>query len=197
MRPHAISAAVAALALAATLAACAQQSPEERVTALRAEYEASLNSFQVIEEPLAPARWPAPVEEAAAAPPGTEPTAGDEEIAPPIGEAAAEPEPAAADPEVRQDVLLDIVIRNRSSDDRLPGLTLDVEQVDAQREAKTSYRIWVDTSNIAPGSQGAVSHRLEDVDYVEGDGFNVEVRQTILPEQREEYRELSEAGEQP
>jgi hypothetical protein len=44
MRPHAIPTAVAALALAATLAACAQQSPEERVTALRAEYEASLNS---------------------------------------------------------------------------------------------------------------------------------------------------------
>lgn len=197
MRPHAIPAAVAALALAATLAACAEQTPEERVTALRAEYEAELNSFQVIEEPLAPAPATAPVEEAAAAPPGTEPTAGDEEIAPPTGAAAAEPEPAAADPEVRQDVLLDIVIRNRSSDDRLPGLTLDVEQVDAQREAKTSYRIWVDTSNIAPGSQGAVSHRLDDVDYVEGDGFNVEVRQTILPEQRDEYRELSEAGEQP
>lgn len=197
MRPHAIPAAVATLALAATLAACAEQSPEERVTALRAEYEAELNSFQVIEEPLAPAPATAPVEEAAAAPPGTEPTAGDEGIAPPIGEAAAEPEPPAADPEVRQDVLLDIVVHNRSSDDRLPGLTLDVEQVDVQLEPKTSYRIWVDTSNIAPGAEGAVSHRLEDIDYVEGDGFNVQVRQTILPEQREEYRELSEAGEQP
>lgn len=197
MRPHAIPAAVAALALAATLAACAEQSPEERVTALRAEYEASLNSFQVVEEPLAPAPATAAVEEAAAAPPGTEPTAGDEEIAPPIGDAAAEPEPAAAAPEVRQDVLLDIVIRNRSDDDRLPGLTLDVEQADAQKEVKTSYRIYVDTSQIAPGAEGAVSHRLEDVSYVEGDGFNVEVRQTILPEQRDEYRELSEAGEQP
>lgn len=196
MRTRDIPAAAAALALAATLAACAEQSPEERVTALRAEYEAELNSFQVIEEPIAPAPATAPVEEAAAAPPGTEPTAGDEEIAPPIGAATAEPEPAAADPEVRQDVLLDIVVHNRS-DDRLPGLTLDVEQADAQRVAKTSYRIYVDTSNIAPGSRGAVSHRLEDVDYVEGDGFNVQVRQTILPEQREEYRELSEAGEQP
>lgn len=180
--------AAAAVIAAATLAACAAQSPEERVAALRAEYEASLNSFQVREQPVEPPPVRAPVEEAAAGPPGAEPIAGEGE--------PVEPEPAPAAPEVRQDVLLDIVIHNRS-DERLPGLTLDVEQVDAQGEPKTSYRIWVDTSNIGPGSQGAISHRLEDVDYAPEDGFQVEVRQAIPPEQRGEYRELSEAGEQP
>jgi hypothetical protein len=204
MTPRTVPFAVAALAAAAILAGCAAQSPEDRVTALRAEYEASLNSFQVIERPVAPPPATAPVEEAAAGPPGAEPVAGEDEPTPPVGDAApageeeaAPSEPAPAAQDVRQDVLLDIVIRNRSSDDRLPGLTLDVEQVDPQGEPKTSYRIWVDTSNIAPGAEGAVSHRLEDVGYVEGDGFNVEVRQAIPPEQRGEYRELSEAGEQP
>lgn len=188
--------AAAALALAATLAACAPQSPEDRVTALRAEYEATLNSFQVVEQPVAPAPATAPVEEGAADPPGAEPVVAEDEAALPTDPDAAEPEPAAAGPDVRQDVILDIVVFNRSVE-RLPGLTLDVEQVDAEREAKTSYRIYVDTSNIGPGSRGAITHRLEDVDYAPDDAFHVEVRQAILPEQREEYRELSEAGEQP
>lgn len=187
--------AAAALLLVAALAACAPQSPEDRVTALRGEYEAKLNSFQVVERPVAPMPATAPVEEAAAGPPGAEPVIG-EDILPSADPDAAEPEPAAAGPEVRQDVILDIVVFNRS-DERLPGLTLDVEQADARGEAKTSYRIYVDTSNIAPRSQGAVSHRLEDVDFAPGDGFHLEVRQSILPEQRDEYRELAEAGEQP
>jgi hypothetical protein len=189
--------AAAALLLAATLAACAPESPEDRVTALRADYEAKLNSFQVVEQPVAPMPATAPVEEAAAGPPGAEPVIG-EDVLPSADPDAAEPEPevAAAGPDVRQDVILDIVVFNRSVE-RLPGLTLDVEQADAQGEAKTSYRIYVDTSNIAPRSQGAISHRLEDVDFTPGDGFHLEVRQAILPEQREEYRELSEAGEQP
>lgn len=185
--------AAAALVVAA-LAACAAQSPEERVTALRAEYDASLNSFQVSERPVEAPPARAPVEEAAAGPPGAEPLAGEGEPAAPAGE--DEPQPAAVDQHVRQDVLLDIVVHNRS-DERLPGLTLDVEQADAQGEPKTSYRIYADTSNIGPGSRGAITHRLEDVDFTPGDGFHVEVRQAIPPEQRGEYRELSEAGEQP
>lgn len=201
--------AAAALVVAATLAACAAQSPEERVIALRAEYDVKLNSFQVIDQPVAPPPATAPVEEAAAGPPGAEPVAGDaepvagdDEPVPPVGDAgqaedeAALSEPLAPAPDVRQDVLLDIVVHNRS-DERLPGLTLDVEQADAQFEPKTSYRIWVDTSNISPGSQSAISHRLEDVEFVEGDVFSVELRQAIPPEQRGEYRELSEVGEQP
>jgi hypothetical protein len=121
-----------------------------------------------------------PVEEAAAAPPAADALAG--ETAPP--------------PEVRRDVVLDILVDNRSGE-RLPGLTLDVEQVDAQGQAKTSYRIWVDTSDIVPGTRRAVSHRLQDVDVSEDDGFHLEVRQAIRPEEREQYREFSEFGEQP
>lgn len=177
---------VAAAALAgAALAGCAAQAPEERVAALRAEYGATLNSFQVREEPIVPPD--ATVVAEAGTETGTE-TALEE------GTEPAAPAPAAAAPAVRQDVLLDIVVDNRG-DERLPGLTLDVEQVDGEGEAKASYRIWVDTSRILPGARGAVSHRLEDVDYAPGDGFHVEVRQAIPPEERDQYREFAEAAE--
>ena len=202
-----IAAAALALTLLAGVAGCAAQTPEERVTELRADYEATLNSFQVRETPLVPpveAAAPAPVEEAAAGPPAAgpviadPPAAGEEGmVAGEEGALAGDEEPAAeAAPVVRQDVVLDIVITHRG-DETLPGLTLDVTQADVEGREKTSYRIWVDTSNIPAGSRGAIAHRLEDVDYAPGDGFHVEVRQAIPPEQRGEYRELDEAGAEP
>lgn len=175
MIPRPVSAALA-LAAAALAAACAQPSPGERASALRAGYTAELNGFIVREEPIAVPEA-VPVEEAAA------------------GAPEAAPEDAAA-PAVRQDVLLDVLVRNDNRDGRLPGLTLDVEQADARREVvKTSYRIYVDTSAIAPGTERAVSHTLRDVDYAPGDGFAVEVRQAIPAEMVDQYRELAEAGE--
>lgn len=179
---------VAAAALAgALLAGCAAQTPEERVAALRADYGATLNSFQVREEPIAPADVTVVAEPAAEAGTETALEAGTEL-------AADAPAVAAVAPEVRQDVLLDIVVDNRG-DERLPGLTLDVEQADGQGQPKTTYRIWVDTSAILPGARGAVTHVLEDVDYAPGDGFHVEVRQAIPPEERDLYREFAEAAE--
>lgn len=172
-----VLAAVASTLVAAALAGCAAQTPEERLTAVRADYQADLNSFRVVEEPIVQPDVTT-VEESAAHP--------DVEATGPVG----------VEPQVRQDVVLDIVIDNRS-DERLPGITLDVEQVDTQGQAKTSYRIWADTSGILPGARGAVAHRLEDVDYAPGEGFRVEVRQAIPPEERGQYREFDEAGEQP
>lgn len=187
------SAAVAATVAAAALAACAAQTPEERVAAIRAEYNATLQGFEPVEPPAEAPPAAAGVEEAAAAPPAADAIAGE----PVAGEAEQlGADEAAPSPEARQDVLLDVLVDNRS-DERLPGLTLDVEQADAEREPKATYRIWVDTSQIAPGTRGAVTHRLEDVDLAPGDGFHVEVRQAIPPEERGKYRELSEAGEQP
>ena len=193
---------LAAIAIV-TLAACAAQTPEERVVALRADYEASLNSFQVLEVPLEPVAattddMAAEVDEttdgsAGATPPEAEEEAAEEKIA---EEETAEEETMAAPVAVRQDVLLDIVVRHRS-DDRLPGLTLDVEQVDAAEQPKASYRVYLDTSTLGPGSERAVSHRLEDVDVTTGDGFHVEVRQAIPPEERSEYREFSEVADEP
>lgn len=171
-----------------TLTACAAQTPEERVAALRADYQVSLNSFQVLEEPVERAT-------AAADEMGDEAGETAEGVrVPALPEATEEATTPPVD--VRQDVLLDIVVRNRS-DDRLPGLTLDVEQVDAAEQPKATYRVYLDTSTIGPGAERALSHRLEDVDFTTGDGFHVEVRQAILPEQRSDYREFSEVAEQP
>ncbi|HEX2163321.1 MAG TPA: hypothetical protein VHM02_05180 [Thermoanaerobaculia bacterium] len=191
-RPVPAVAASTVLALAALVAACAQPSPEERVSALRAGYHAQLNSFLVREEPIATPET-APAEEPEAAAAEADAAAAPSETAEPAEPAA---EPAAPAPAVRQDVVLDVLVRN-DNDERLPGLTLDVEQADAQRQVKTSYRIWVDVSGIAPGTESAVTHTLQDVDYAPGDGFAVEVRQAIPPEQRDQYREFTEAAPQP
>ncbi|HUO87505.1 MAG TPA: hypothetical protein VM617_08930 [Thermoanaerobaculia bacterium] len=183
---------LAAIAIV-TLATCAAQTPEERVVALRADYEASLNSFQVLEEPLEPV---AATTDGMAAEVDETTDGGAEATQPEAEEETAEEETMAAPVAVRQDVLLDIVVRNRS-DGRLPGLTLDVEQVDAAEQPKAHYRIYLDTSTIGLGAERAVSHRLEDVDVTTDDKFHVEVRQAIPPEQRSDYREFSEVAEQP
>lgn len=180
---------VAVVALAVVLAACGAQTPEDRVAELRADHDVILNSFQVLEQPTGAADGAAaavdePVEDEAAEEEATE------------GETAATVDDAAAAPTtVRQDVLLDMIVRNLSSDGGLPGLTLDVEQADGTGTAKAAYRIYVDTSAIGPGGERAITHRLEDVDFEPGDGFHVEIRQAIPPEQRSDYREFSEMAE--
>lgn len=198
-RPVPAVAASTVLALAALVAACAQPSPEERVSALRAGYHAELNSFLVREEPIA-APETAPAEEPAEEPEADAAEASDatapSETAAPADTAEPTAEPAAPAPAVRQDVVLDVLVRN-DNDERLSGLTLDVEQVDAERRVKTSYRIWVDVSGIAPGTESAVTHTLQDVEFAPADAFGLEVRQAIPPEQRDQYREFTEAAPQP
>jgi len=162
--PHSRSLPRAALAVAlAAAAACAPDSPEDRIAALRSRYTASLNSFAVEQTPLEPA---------AEAP-------ADTPLLDPIP--------------TRDDVMLDVLVQRRS-DEPLPGLTLDVTQVDGERREKRHYRIWIDVSQITKGRGQSVSHRLPDVDFEEGDGFHVEVRHPVPPEERGEYREFSPGG---
>jgi hypothetical protein len=94
---------------------------------------------------------------------------------------------------IRQDVLLDILIQSRS-EEPLAGLTLDVTQVDGEQREKGHYRIWVSTAGIGKGRGQSVSHRLEGVDYREGDGFHVEVRHPVPLAERGLYRELAAGG---
>lgn len=187
---------VVALALSVTalltLAACEQPTPEERVAAMRAEYEAQLNSFNVREVPVvveADTMEEAGEEGEAADATEEQPAEGEE------GEEGAEElmEPVP----VRQDVMLDIVLRKLSGTERMEGITLDVYQMAAgdEENEKASYRIWVDVSRLNPGSRQAVTHVLEDVDYEEGDGFAVEVRQPVPPEIRGEYKEFQDVTE--
>ncbi|HEX2254072.1 MAG TPA: hypothetical protein VHQ65_12450 [Thermoanaerobaculia bacterium] len=181
-------------ALLIPLAACQNEPPEERVARLRADYQAELSGFLVRERPIAPtgaAGEPpagaeaAPTEPEAAQPGTAEPGDAAPETVPPLPDEAA----------VERDVVLDIMLRNRG-DESLPGITLDIEQVDAQERVKANYKIYVDAAGATPGGQpAAVSHVLEDVDFAPGDKFAVEVRSAVPPEARGDYRELAEAAE--
>jgi hypothetical protein len=182
----AVAAALAAAAVLATLVACTPPTPVERVSKLRAEYEAELNSFSIRETPVVAM--------------GMEEMEGEEAMA----DAGAMEEEGAMEGEdggeemqmsVRQDAVLDIVLRKTGGTDTLAGVTVDIYQVSADETEKATYRVFVDAARLNPGSRKAVSHVLEDVDYEEGDGFAVELRQPVPPELYGEYQEYAEALE--
>jgi hypothetical protein len=188
-----------AAALAVTLAACDPVPPAERVADLRNDYEAQLNSFNVIETPMVEESG---MEVGDGTAMGEEATA-DEAAEGAVMEGGADAAAAGDVPAgggvveempMRQDVMLDVVLRKVSGDERLPGLTLDVHQVDAQQTDKANYRIWVDTAGLNKGSRQAVSYVLEDVDFTEGDAFAVEVRPNVPEPVRGQYREFEEAA---
>lgn len=183
--PTASTALVLLLALLA--GGCAQpMSPEEEVAELRSKYSAELNGFVVQQQPMEPA------EDAAEGEEGVEEdqTPGEAEE----GEAGAEADEIPAEPvPTTQDVILDILV-STSSRDTLSGLTVDVTQVDGQGELKETWRVYLDTSAVHRGPGTQISHTLADVSYEEGDGFNVEVRHPVPPEDRGDYREFQEPG---
>lgn len=108
-----------------------------------------------------------------------------------------EPVPGAGEsaesPRLEQDVELDLTIRRETagdgSPDALPGITLDVDQVDAAGASRRHWRVWVGTAGLAPGRELRTEHVLEDVEYVPGDGFRIEMRQDVPASERAEYRE--------
>lgn len=93
-----------------------------------------------------------------------------------------------------QDVELGLAVRHDvpEGEPRLGGLTLDVAQVDAAGRPKREWRVWVDTAGLEPGREVRTVHVLNDVEYAPGDGFRVEVRQTIPEAERPDYRELEQ-----
>lgn len=179
-KPARLTRLVPLLALLAVVGAvaCAQPTGAERVAAQRAEYVATLNSFNVIETPLAPAAG----EAGEMGGEGMEADAGDEgmEEAMPV--------------EVRQDVMLDVVLTKEGRSEGLDGVTIDVYQVDSAETEKARYRIYVETGGLVNGSSKQVTHVLEDVDYAAGDGFRAEVRQNLSPQSQADYREFDLAG---
>lgn len=111
---------------------------------------------------------------------------------------------ADASPRLEQDVALALVVRREplprswerrsriwtgEATEALPGITLDVDQVDAAGTSRRHWRVWVDTAGLAPGRELRTEQVLEDVDFVPGDGFQVEVRQDVPVSERAAYRE--------
>lgn len=166
-----------ALVLLAVLTACAEKSPAERVAAERALFRATLNGFLVQEQVVEPE---GAGEEGEVEPAGTEEATGEGE------------ETAMVEPQVVQNVLVDILIQH-DSDDGLPGVTVEIYQVDAADQSKAHWQLWVDTDGLARATAKQISHTLEDVSYEDGDGFAAEIRR--VPEaERGDYQEFEGTG---
>ncbi|MEE2777889.1 MAG: hypothetical protein VYE73_14130 [Acidobacteriota bacterium] len=154
------------------LAGCGPQlTPEEKVEVLRSQYSAELTSLTVLQDPQNEEAEPAADKEGGAAELDTTGLDLDQ-------------------PALRTDVVLDILV-STTSQDYLSGITIDLQHVDGERNEKSLQNLWVDTSSLIRGGGTQVSHVLEDVDYVAGDGFWVEVRSPVGIEERPDYREFS------
>jgi hypothetical protein len=107
----------------------------------------------------------------------------------------ADPSGAPRLERLAQDVALDLVIRRGSSEESpegLPGITLDVDQVDAAGTSRRHWRVWIETAGLAPAGELRAEQVLEDVDFAPGDGFRVEVRRDIPAAERANYVEWRE-----
>jgi hypothetical protein len=162
---------------------CTQPSPEERVDRARSEYTVQLTSFAVDDQPqLLPV---------AGADDGAElPPADGEEVA--AGTPVEAAEEAVVVPTTTS-VVLDILVTTEG-DDRLPGLSVELEQVGADGAVKMERLLWLDVSQVVRGSGAQATHVVEDVDYEEGDGFAVSIRSPVPPGERAAYREFQNAG---
>lgn len=167
------------------LVSCGPQDVDQ----LRGNYSAELNSFVVREQP-APmdeemtmeGEEGADAEGEAMEDEGMEEGEGEEG-----GEDAMTPPP----PPPTTNVLLDISLRHEGAG-KLPGVTLDITQADGSGTEKGQWKVYVDTSDLAVEKQ--ITHTLEDVDYVDGDGFHVEVRSHVPAAEQSEYQEFSQGG---
>lgn len=189
-RPRTLLLPAVAAAAALAAAGCAPESPEERVAELRSRYTAELNSFVIEETPLVPEPMEGMEEGAGEEGAGEEETAPEEPAAGEEEMAEGEEEPLEPVP-TRKDAVLDILIQNRAVEP-LPGITLDIGLVNADKDTKETYRVWMDTSDLQKGRGQTYFHTLLDVPYEEGDAFYVEVRHPVPPAERGEYREFTE-----
>lgn len=89
----------------------------------------------------------------------------------------------------RQEVVLDVHLAWNGRE-ALPGITLDLTMIDASGEVKARRKLWVETGGLVRGDSRQIEFTVADLDYREGDGFYVEVRSPIQPEERNEYREF-------
>lgn len=159
-----------------TVVGCQPSSPLDRVEAQRAQYTAELQSFILEQQPV----------EAPEASQETQPAAPVNDVAKPAGE---ETEEVATEPEVQTNVVLDILISTEG--EPLPGISVDYEQVDAEHNVKDRRVLYIETPNLVTGVGVQVSSVVEDVDYQEGDGFNVSVRSPVPEAEQSKYRELA------
>ena len=175
---------------ALTVWGCPKATPEERVAQARSRYSVTLNGFFAKEEPV-PEVAPETdaIGEAAAAAVAAEAAVAEEETAEGEGEA----DEMEMEGPRGVDVLLDLIVQH-DMDTALPGITVDLTMVDADRNEKGAWTLWIETDGLPKANQKQITHILEDVDYEDGDGFSVEIRSYVPPEDYGDYREFAEAA---
>lgn len=175
---------------ALTVWGCPKATPEERVAQARARYSVTLNGFFAKEEPMPEvAAATEAAGEAAAAAVAEEAAVASEEAA----EGEEEAEEMEMDGPRPVDVLLDLIVQH-DMDTALPGITVDLTMVDADKTEKGAWRIWIETDGLPKANQKQITHILEGVNYEDGDGFSVEIRSRIPAEELGAYREFAEAA---
>ena len=179
------------LVLAAATACGPELSPEEEIAEARSHYSAEINGMAVQSTPMEPAAGAGMAQEGEGAEEGA---AGAQEAAGAAEDEGAEEMEMAAEPEVRQDVILDILVSKEGRGEPLDRLTVDIEQVDESQQVKETWKAYLDVSDVHRGPGTQITHRLENVDYQEGDGFFAEVRHPVPAEERGAYREFREQG---
>jgi hypothetical protein len=176
----------------AMLLGCRPMSPIDRLEAQRGQYTVELTSFILEQEPLdvlieaSPSEPDAALEETTEE--GTE--GGTEEGTAEDTEEGTDE--LAVEPMLRTNVVLDLLVSTEG--DPLPGISVDFEHVDANRNMKERRLLWLETAELVKGVGVQLSAVVDDVDYQEGDGFHVEVRSPVPEAERSEYRELASAS---
>lgn len=179
------------LALTFSAAGCMETDPEDEALAGRAQYSVSLLSYTVDGHSVSLQESPAPAEAGASA--SSAMAAGEATAV--ASEAAAEGEEGMPTDEGPRStgVLLDLLIQFQG-ESPLPGITVDVDLVDAGGTIKDTYHEWVETSGFRSGDERQVELQLEADEFEDGDQFSVEWEAFVPAEDRGEYREFAEAG---
>ena len=182
-------------------AGCGPNSPEDQVAATRAQYTVRLESFtaeQPEPEPVMEEEVVAEEGEAAATATASavesamvaeEAVAGEEGA----GEEGMDEEEVVESGPRPTDVILHLLVRF-GGDEALPGITVEVTQADPFGKEKEPTLHWVETAGMGKSDVQQVDLRLEGIEYEDGDGFSVLLRQTVPAEDRAQYREFAEAG---
>lgn len=171
------------LALAAALAGCG---PQDKAAGLRKNYSLELKEVAV-KELKADAGGKGPLGGANAAADALADKAAATDAADP---AALPVLPDAPEGPRRVEVNFGILLK-RSVPEALPGITLDIAQIDPFKKAKKTYRHYLELPAGAPMLQDESYHFTMVADeFVDGDKFEVTIRPEVPPADRAAYREL-------
>ncbi len=158
---------------------CKKKSQAEKVEEMRSKYAVKLNSW-IVKEDVAQETFEQ--EDTT-----TEEIDGEETKA---AEGEENQETQEAVPK-KVTVLLDFLVRHSNSEP-LPGITVEVYQMDKNKQKKREFKIYLPTEDLLPNISKQITYELKDIELEDGDGFAVEIISPVPPEQRGEYKEFNQ-----